>query len=586
MGKSEDLVVSVICFDHFSLDASRRTLHRSGVEVDLRAKCFDLLLCLARRAGSVVTKTELIEAVWPDVIVTDESLTRCVSDIRQALGDANQKIVKTVPRRGYLLAAPVSFGAPQAAGWTSPPSAPAPGVAADLRRIAARRWRGLGACAALAAIFTAGATWLSSTRSPSDGATAIQSQIHALPTAATRPMSIVVLPLVNRGGDPSQAYFADGLTNDLTTDLSRIAGSFVIARSSANVYEGKSVDVRQIGRELGVRYVLEGSVQRIDDLVRLNLRLIDAQSGGELWADRMDGSRFALSELQWRVTGTVARTLHLELIAAESRRSQAMHPINPSARDLIWQAFAVMQRFTPESNVTARDLLERSVVIDPDSACAWAGLAHTYASDLANRWVTGAVRDEWLIRAEQAANKAYAIDPEDPTVVSALGRVLLLLGKPEQGLVMFQHVVALNRNYAPGWLSISLASAELGNTDESMIAAQEALRLSPRDTRLHVILAAIAASHYYAGRDQDALVWAKRSAAAKPTYGMAYAWAAAAAANLGNTASAREALAEFKRLQPDSTIAILRAERHSANTEFLRQRERFYMGLQRAGLAG
>lgn len=150
---------------------------------------------------------------------------------------------------------------------------------------------------------------------------------------------------------------------------------------------------------------------------------------------------------------------------------------------------------------------------------------------------------------------------------------------------MLRHIVALNGNYAPAWLNISLASAELGKTDESMTAAQHTLRLGSRDTRLHVILAANATAHYYAGHGQDALVWAKRSAAAKPTYGMAYAWAAAAAANLGNTASAREALVEFKGLQSDSTIAILRTERHSADTEFLRQRERFYIGLQRAGLA-
>jgi tetratricopeptide (TPR) repeat protein len=151
---------------------------------------------------------------------------------------------------------------------------------------------------------------------------------------------------------------------------------------------------------------------------------------------------------------------------------------------------------------------------------------------------------------------------------------------------MFRRVVALNRNYAPAWLSISLASADLGKTDESIVAAQEALRLSPRDTRLHVILATIAAGHYYAGRDQDALAWARRSATAKPEYGISHAWMAAAAANLGDTASAREALAEFKRLRPDSTIVTLRAERQSANAEFLRQRERFYQGLQKAGLAG
>ena len=564
MGKSDELPGNVFWFEGFRLDATRRTLHRGGAAVDLRAKCFDLLTCLARHAGRVVTKNELIETVWPGVVVTDESLTRCVSDIRQALGDTAQHIVKTVPRQGYMLASPVSFGE---AAALSPAGAtiPAPRPQVDRRR-ASLAAGALVVAAALALV--AWRPW-----APSAG--------------SAPPLSIIVLPLANLSDDPGQQYFAEGLTEDLTTDLSRIPDSFVIARGTADTYRGRPVDVRQIGREVGVRYVLEGSAQRLDDVVRLNLRLVDAENGRELWAERMDGSRRDLVELQSAVTGTVARTLQIQMVEAESQRSRRLRPNNPDAQDLAWQARAAAERRTPESVATARELLLRAVKMDPTSAASWSALSYTYTTDLMSRWMNlrGAPQEEWLRRAGEAAEKAYALDPNHADALGAMGRVLQARGQPAQALAMFLRQVEVNPNDAPGWLGAGYAYATLGKPDESIAANERALRLSPRDARLFSFMVVIAAAHLLAGRDQEAVAWARRSIAARPYYSIPYAWLAAAAANTGDMATAREAIAEFKRLQPDYSLAKFRAEKHGDNPQFLAQRERFYQGLQLAGLA-
>jgi adenylate cyclase len=598
MGKSEELIGGLFCFEEFSLDASRRTLWRGDAVVDLRPKCFDVLTCLVREAGRVVTKDELIEAVWPKVVVTDESLTRCVSDIRQALGDAEQRIVKTVPRRGYVLVAPVSIGAPSPLSLAAPPepmaedvvvtrSGPAASIAPAAARPGTRSWKPLWlSLGALGVFVVVGATWVLATRTASPVTGGHVPAAGPLQVGTRPPLSIVVLPLVNNSSDPDQNYFAEGLTEDLTTDLSRIPDSFVIARGSANAYRGKVVDVRQIGRELGVRYIMEGSVQRMGDQVRLNLRLIDAEQGQELWADRLDGSRRELATLQSQVTGTVANALHRRMIDAESERSQRLRPINPDAQDLAWQALSAFERKTPDTNAAARGLAQRAVTLDPTSVLGWSVLGLTYTTDVGQRWLNlrGTTREEWLRRADEASAKAYALDPNDLFAVHLRADVLVHQGKPELSLAMRQRAVAINRNSGPAWGGLSYAYATLGQPEESIAAGLEALRLSPRDTRLFSFMVVIAAAHLYAGRDAEALIWAKRSVGARPDYSISHAWVAAAAANLGDLATARMEIAEFRRLQPDYSLATFKSERYSDKPEFLLQRERFYQGLHRAGL--
>jgi TolB-like protein/DNA-binding winged helix-turn-helix (wHTH) protein len=579
MGKPEAPLDHVFRFEGFTLDAGRRELRRDAAAVELRPKCLDLLTCLLRRAGRVVTKNELMEQVWPGVVVTDESLTRCISDIRQALGDAEQTIIKTVPRRGYVLVCPVVSQTPMpaelAASFDSaPPLHPPPTTIAKPVGQRAFHWS-LGALGLAGSLALAIAGYSAA-------------RFFGAPSAIGAPaLSIVVLPLVNVGGDREQDYFAEGLTEDLSTDLSRIPQSLVIARSSAQAYKGQPVDARRIGRELGVRYLLEGSVQRLGDQVRLNLRLIDAESARELWADRMDGSRKDLAALQTSVTGVVARTLHLQLAEAEAQRAARMRPVNPDARDLAWQAWSALEQRTLDSVATSRQLLERAVAMDANSAFAWSLLSETYTTDMLMRWLDrreGATRDAWLFQARRAADRAYAIDPNNLYALGAMGAVLQVSGEPERALAMLSRQVEVNRNYAPAWHRISYTQATLGRQEEAIRAGDEALRLSPRDGRLYSFLVVTAAAHLYAGRDHEALVWARRSIDARSDFSISHAWAAAAAANLNEMDTARKEIGEFQRLQPHYSVENFRREGQSPNPDFLRQRERFYAGLRRAGL--
>jgi TolB-like protein/DNA-binding winged helix-turn-helix (wHTH) protein len=579
MGKSEAPLDRVFRFEGFTLDAGRRELRRGAATVDLRPKCLDLLTCLLRRAGQVVTKNELMEQVWLDVVVTDESLTRCISDIRQALGDAEQTIIKTVPRRGYVLVSPVVSQTPMPAEWAAaidPAPSSHPPTTSIAKPVAQRRSRW-----SLGTFGLAGALVLATA-----GYSAVR--FFGVPSAIDAPsLSIVVLPLVNVGADREQDYFAEGLTEDLSTDLSRIPQSLVIARSSAQAYKGQPVDARRIGRELGVRYLLEGSVQRLGDQVRLNLRLIDAESSRELWADRLDGSRTDLAALQTSVTGVVARTLHLQLAEAEAQRALRVRPVNPDARDLAWQAWSALEQRTLESVATSRQLLQRAVAMDATQAFVWSLLSETYTTDLLMRWLSrrdGATRDAWLSQARIAAERAYAIDPNDLYALGAMGAVLQVSGEPERALAMLSRQVEVNRNYAPAWHKISYTQATLGRHEEAIRAGDEALRLSPRDGRLYSFLVVTAAAHLYAGRDREALVWARRSIDARSDFSISHAWAAAAAANLNEMDTARKEIGEFQRLQPHYTVESFRREGQSQNPDFLRQRERFYAGLRRAGL--
>lgn len=564
-------------FDRFVLDPQAGRLLDGGREVPLRPQALEVLRVLVENAGQPVTKDQLFSTVWGKTIVTDDALVQCVSDIRGALADGEQRMVRTLPRRGYTFTAPVrqvdAGDATQAAvtqvGGLLPTAAPAPPPTSFTQS------RKAAAAIAVLAVLLGVAGWL-----------AIPHRGSGDMAARPLPLSIVVLPFVNLNGDPEQEYFAEGVTEDLTTDLSRIPGSFVVARSSAYWWKGKAADVRQIGRQLGVRYALEGSVQRLDEDVRLNVQLVDVQSGRALWAERFDGRRRDLAGLQQKVTGTIARSLHLELIEAESERAQRERALNPLAHDLALQGWSWYERRTPESVAQARALLLRSVATDPSSAFAWSLLADTYTADLLNRWMhlRGATRSDWLHRAAQAAEKATALDPNNLYAVGARATVLQLQGKPEDSLALLKKQVALNRNYAPAWHRISYAETALGRPDAAIDAGNEAIRLSPRDGRLYSFYAVMAAACLHAGRDADALSWAQRSAQDRPDFGTAYSWIAAAAAQLGDMNKARAALTEFRRLQPDYTISTFRAEGISTDPQFLRQHERYYEGLRKAGL--
>jgi TolB-like protein/DNA-binding winged helix-turn-helix (wHTH) protein len=547
---------TVLHFESFALDPARRTLMRGEREVQLRPKSFDVLACLAGHAGHVVTKDELLSAVWPGVVVTEESLSRCVSDIRAALGDADQRLVKTVPRRGYV------FAMPAVAGMSAPIAA-----------MPSRRWPWAAALALAFLLLFAGILWWVTRPRPADPA-----------------LSIAVMPLSSRNGDSQQDYLAEAVTEEITVDLSRIPGALVIGRSTADSYRGRRVDARLVRRELGVHYVLEGGLDRIGDDVRLSLQLVDAVTGGTLWAERFDGELRDLAALHRRVTGTVAQSLQIRLLEAESEQAQRRPTADLQAQDLALRAWSLLHRPRSAANVAAaRELLQQAVARDAQSAFAWGLLANTYREDVGGRTLNasraGATRAEWLRRGERASDRAYALDPNHPAVLDSRAWILALQGRGEEALPVVQRHLEIDRNNASAWFSLCYTLAILGRQEEAIRACQEAIRLSPRDAALKGFFVVTAAAHLYLGHDAEALNWARKSASVEPTFSVAHAWVASAAANLGDTETARLALAEFRRLRPDYTIASFRDERLCANALCEQQRQRFYAGLRRAGLA-
>ena len=584
MGRSEDFTAATFRFDAFELDAQRRTLRRSGADIELRPLAFDALGFLVRHAGRVVTKDELIAAIWPGLVVTDDSIARCISDIRRALSDVEQRIVKTVPRRGYILAVPVvldgpTFSQPEpAAALTAAHAEVArpPTMVADSRQPPVpglfARGVSIGAAAAALCVVLVWAVWAMRQRPE---------------TAIVRPgLSIVVLPLASEGGDPAQDRLAAALTDEITVDLSRIPETFVIARATADSYRGRSVDARQVGRELGVRYVLDGGLVRLGDAVRLTLQLVDSDSGRALWADRIDCELPDLPALYRRVTGTVARSLDLTLQEVETSRARARQ--GADLQDLLLQARWLLQfnRTTPESLQQARRLLEQVSARDPGSALAFALLAQTYNYDVSQRWLSlrGATREQWLQQADRLSERAFQLDHADARVVGVRGATLALAGRSEQAVELLERQIGLNRNDASAWFWLGYARCTLGRQDEAIAALEQARRLSPRDPNLNGIFVVTAAAHLYLGRDREALEWARRSVLERPQHAVAHSWVAAAAANLGETAAARAALAEFRGRLPTYTISSFRNERLCANDLCRNQRERYYAGLAKAGL--
>jgi TolB-like protein/DNA-binding winged helix-turn-helix (wHTH) protein/Tfp pilus assembly protein PilF len=575
-------------FEEFDLDVGCRTLRRAGRTLDLRPRSFDVLVYLAEAAGRPVGKDEVLAAVWPDVVVGEESLTRCVSDIRQVLGEHGQHVIKTLPRRGYVFAAQVeSVPASSAtdAGPATPAGVPASsapaanGTVAAATAAPARRsggaavalWSGLAAATVAAAALV---WWWQPRDAP------------VLPPAPPR-LSIVVLPLASDGGDPAQDRLAAVLTDEITVDLSRIPESFVIARATADSYRGRGVDARRVGRELGVRYVLDGGLVRLGDTVQLTLQLVDGASGRSLWAERIDGGVSDLPALYHRVTGTVARSLDLRLQEVEGERARARP--SAEAQDLLLQARWMLQQvhtMTPDSLQQARRLLEQVSERDPGSALAFALLAQTYNYDVGHRWVgqRGATREQWLQQADGLSERAFQLDPADARVLGVRGATLALTGRSERAVELIERQIGLNRNDASGWFHLGYALCTLGRQDEAIAALEQARRLSPRDPYLNGIFVVTAAAHLHLGRDRDALEWAQRSVLERPQHAVAHSWVAAAAANLGETETARAALAEFRGRLPSYTISSFRDERLCANDLCRSQRERYYAGLAKAGL--
>ena len=365
------------------------------------------------------------------------------------------------------------------------------------------------------------------------------------------PLSMVVLPFSNTARDSEQEYFAEGLTEDLTTDLSRIPGSFVIAPSTAFSYRGKPIDVRQIGRELSVRYVLQGSVRRIMDSFRINAQLVDAANTSQLWAERFDGEIAQLAKVQDHVTQRIAGALNVALIDAESQRALRERPNNPDAVDLTMRGLALLNKpASRESMQSARELFEEALRLSPNHLQALNGIANVMLIEWGSTWYTGS-SDEHLQAMDRIVNQALAIKPDDALATYFQGYVFKRLRKDlNQALVAFERAIALDPNLAVAHNYVGQIKVFLGRASEAAEHTLKAIQLSPRDPQLAEWYYQLAIIYIHQQRYNEAVEWARRGVQVNPNLRYPYRVLAAALALSGRVDEARTVAAEMLRRYP------------------------------------
>ena len=394
-------------------------------------------------------------------------------------------------------------------------------------------------------------------------------------------LSIVVLPFANLGGESGQDYFVDGVTESLTTDLSQMSGALVIGRNTAFNYKNKPVDLKQIGRELNIRYALEGSVQRSANRMRVNVQLIDAQSGNHLWAERFDKPVADLFDMQDEIVARLANALNAQLIMAEARRAERAP--NPDSMDLYFQGMSWYNKgLTPDSLSEARSLFERALALDPNNVDAMIGVglascqvAATHISD---------DRTTRLRAAEALAIKALSIAPEKPLGHLCLGIVQIYTNRAAQGIAEFERALAIDRNLAAAHAWIGLAKTFLGRGEETDVHIQDALRLSPRDTSAYHWEAFKGIAKVFLGKDEEATPQLRRAIEINRNFQPAHFYLAAALAGLGRLDEARSAANEGLSFDPTFTIRRYRGDAPSDNAVFLAGRQRIYEMMRKVGV--
>jgi TolB-like protein/class 3 adenylate cyclase len=394
-------------------------------------------------------------------------------------------------------------------------------------------------------------------------------------------LSIVVLPFANIGGDPEQEYFVDGVTENLTTDLSRISGSFVIARNTAFTYKGKHIDVKQIGRDLNLRYVLEGSVQRGGNRMRVNVQLIDSESAAHLWAERFDRPVTDLFDMQDEIVARLANALNAQLTVFEARRAeQSPHP---DSTDLLFQGLAWLNKgAAPENLARARGFFERALALDPGNIDALVWIAA--ADVVSGAALLSADRTARLASAEVAVVKALSLAPDHPIAHYCMGLVQNFTNRASEAIAEFERALALDRNNALAHGGMGFAKMALGRSEETEAHIEQALRLSPRDPIAYIWAAFAGMAKLQLGRYEEAAAWLRRSIEFNRNYSTAHLFLAASLAQRGKLDEARTVAAVGLTLDPTFTIHRFRGTASSDNPVYLTGRESAIEGMRKAGV--
>ena len=522
----------ILSFGDYEIDVERRELRRAKILVHVEPQVFDLLVYLVENRDRVVSKDDLIASVWGGRIVSDSTLTSRINAARNAVGDSgrDKKLIRTIARKG-------------------------------LRFVGTVREQPEGVEPARAS-------------SPQEGE-ARESPSLPLPD---RP-AIAVLPFTNMTGDPEQEYFSDGISEDIITALSKLRWFFVIARNSSFIYKGRSVHLKQIAEELGVAYVVEGSVRKDGDRVRITAQLNDVFTGSHIWAERYDRNLADVFAVQDEITEAIVAAIEPQLYAAENFRARRKPPDSMDAWDLLMRALSHYWRVTRQDNVVAQALLEKAITIDPNYGQARGMLAasHTFSAHMG--WEDMAATAAPI--AESAAQAAILADSEDPWAHYALGCVYLFARRFDDSLAEFESALRLNPNFslAQGYYGLTLAYC--GRSAEAELAASRALRLSPHDP-LSAIYFGIASYAQYVGRNyKEAMRLAREGIRQRADFVGAHRVLTAAAGMAGQADIGKAALQELRRAQPNISLDWIAKQMPIKHDT---EREHYLEGFRRAGL--
>nr|HEV8012325.1 winged helix-turn-helix domain-containing protein [Bradyrhizobium sp.] len=514
--------------DHV-LDTDRRELRRGGEGLAVEPQVFDLLVYLVGNRDRVVSKDDLIGAVWGGRVVSDSTLTSRINAARKAIGDSGeqQKLIRTVARKGLRFVGAVREQQPR--GKVVPQG--------DDAREAVR---------------------------------------PALPLP-DRP-AIAVLPFANMTGDPAQEYFADGVSEDIITALSKLRWFFVIARNSSFIYKDKAVHLKQVAEELGVGYVVEGSVRKGGDRIRITVQLNDVSTGSHIWAERYDRSLADVFAVQDEITEAIVAAIEPQLYAAENFRAKRKAPDSMDAWDLVMRALSHYWRVTRQDNMVAQALLEKATAIDPNYGQALGVLAASHMFCAHMGWENIA---EAAPIAERAALTAVNADSEDPWGHNALGHVHLFKRRFDDSLAEFELALRLNPNFSLAQGYYGLALSYCGRWREGDLAVRRALRLSPRDP-FSAIYCGIASYAQFVGRNYaEAIRLAREGIRQRGDFVGAHRVLTAAAGMAGERDLAKDALQELRRAQPGISLAWI-TEQMPIRLDA--EREHYLDGFRRAGL--
>jgi TolB-like protein len=511
---------TVLAFGRWRLLPNSRRLFIGDVPVPLGTRALDLLLALIEGGGALVSKDDLLRRVWPGTVVEENNLQVQVSALRKTLGEDAPQLIATIPGVGYRFTAAVH------ASCAGPPAPAEP---------------------------------------------------ESAPSPSSRPM-LVVLPFTNMTGDAEQEYFADGITEDLTTALSHLRWFAVIARNSAFTYKGRAVDVRQVGRELGVGYVLEGSVRKAGGRVRITAQLCEAATGRHVWAERFDGDLADIFDLQDRVTEAVVGSIEPSLRLAEVERARSRPTESLTAYDLYLRALP--HRFaTREGNDEALRLLRRAIALDPGFTAAKGALAGLNTVRFAQGWAEEGDLAEAVRCAREVAEHG---GEDDPSALAWAGHALAYLARDyDAGLAAADRALALAPNSAlvlltSGWLRVYVSESE-----PAILCIERAMRLSPVDPAMFYFSTALSLAHFVGGRYAEAVDWARRAVRERPSYLAGQRLLATNLARLGRREEAAEAVRALLAIAPGYTVS--KAAMHLALRD-APVREIFLDGLRMAGL--